>query len=117
MIINSLSALNVLHQHFGHDVTFQDAFAFKLIVCGLRSILGVAHEQKLPITPEILLCVRSKLMDDRYSRLWVATLVCFYSFFHKSSLVPKSAKDYAHCKTLLHKDILVHLWGLVICMT
>jgi len=53
-IINYLSAVNVLHRHFGHDVTFQDAFAVKLIVHGLRRILGDAHEQTLPITPEIL---------------------------------------------------------------
>ena len=82
MIINSLSALNDLHQHFGHYVTFQDAFAFKLIVCGLCHILGDAHEQKLLIALKILLRLHSMLMADRYSRLWVAMLVCFYTFFH-----------------------------------
>ena len=30
-IINYLSAINVLHRHFGHNVTFQDVFAVKLI--------------------------------------------------------------------------------------
>lgn len=78
----------------GHNVTFQDVFAVKLIIRGLRRILGDVQEQKLPITPEILLRIRSELMADRDSGFWAAMLIGFYSFFRKSNLVPKSAKDY-----------------------
>ena len=53
-IINYLSGINVLHRHFGHNVTFQDIFSIKRLIRGLRRILGDAQEQKLPITPEIL---------------------------------------------------------------
>ena len=51
------------------------------------------------------------LTADRDSRFWVAMLVGFYSFFCKSNLVPKSAKDYDLSKPLLCKDILVHVWS------
>lgn len=44
-------------------------------------------------------------------------LVGFDSFFRKSNLVLKSFKDYDPSKPLLRKDILVHLWSVVICMT
>lgn len=115
-IINYLSAINVLHRHFGHNVTFQDVFAVKLIVRGLRRILGDAQEQKLPITPEILLRIRSELMAERDSGFWAAMLIGFYSFFRKSNLVPKSAKDYDPSKTLSREDIIVRSWGLVICV-
>ena len=115
-IINYLSAVNVLHRHFGHDITFQDVFAVKLIVPGLRRILGDAHEQKLPITPEILLRLRCTLPADSDSGFWAAMLIGFYSFFRKSNLVPKSAKDFDPSKTLLRKDIIVRTWGLVICV-
>lgn len=112
MIINYLSAINVLDQHFGH-VTFQDAFGFKLIICGLHCILGDSHKQTLPIPLEIPLLLHS---TERF-KILVAMLVGFDSFFHKSNLVPKSTKDYNPSKPRLRKDILVHLWGVVICMT
>ena len=116
-IINYLSAINVLHRHFGDDITLQDAFAVKLIIRGLRRILGNAHEQKLPVTSEILFRLRSTLTADRDSGFWAAMLIGFYSFFRKSNLVPKSAKDYDPSKSLLRKDIIVRPWGLVICVT
>ena len=116
-IINYLSAINVLHRHFGHDVTFQEVFTVKLIVRSLRRVLGDAREQKLPITPEILLRLRPTLTADSDSGFWAAMLMGFYSFFRKSNLVPKSAKDYDPSKTLLRKNIIVRSWGLVICVT
>ena len=54
-VINYLFAINVLHRHFGFDVTFQEVFPIKLILCGLRRILGDARVQELPMTPDILL--------------------------------------------------------------
>ena len=114
-IINYLSAIYVLHRHFGHNVTFEDPFALKLIVRGLRRILGDAQDQKLPITPEILWRIRSELMANRDSGFWAAMLIGFSSFFRKSNL-PKSAKDYDPSKTLSCEDILVRPWGLVICV-
>ena len=73
-IINYLSAINVLHRHFGHSVTFQDVFTIKLVTRGLRHILGDAREQKLPITPDILRRICSLLSADVDSGYWAAIL-------------------------------------------
>ena len=100
-IINYLSAINVLHRHFSHPVTFQDVFAVKLIVRCLRRTLGDAQEQKLPITPEILLRLRSELLADRESGFWAAMLIGFYFFFRKCNLVPRSAFDYGPLKNVV----------------
>ena len=54
-VIKYLSAINVLHRHFGFNVTFQEVFSIKLILRGLRRILGDVPVQKLPITLDILL--------------------------------------------------------------
>ena len=93
-IINYLSAINFLYRHFGHDVAFQDEFCIKLITRGLRRILGDDREQKLPITPRILLRLRPELTADKDSGFWAAMLIGFYSFSRKSNLVPKAAKHY-----------------------
>ena len=115
-IINYLSAINVLHRHFGHNVTYQDVFPIKLIIRGLRRILGDTQEQKLPITPEILKRIRPTLAANSDSGFWAAMLIGFYTFFHKSNLVPKSVKDFDPAKNLSPGDIIIRPWGLVICV-
>ena len=115
-IINYLSALNVLHRHFGYNVALHDVFSIKLIIRGLRRILGDAQEQKLPFTPEILSRLCPLLIANENSGFWAAMLIAFYSFFRKSNLVPKTATGYDPSKTLSHQDILVRPWGLVICV-
>ena len=115
-IINYLSAINVLHRHFGHSVTFQDVFTIKLVTRGLRRILGDAQEQKLPITPDILKRIHPLLSTDMDSGYWAAILIGFNTFFRKSNLVPKSAQSYDSSKHLSHSDFFICPWGLVICV-
>ena len=115
-IINFLSAINVLHRHFGHSVTFQDVFTIKLVRRGLRRILGDAIEQKLPVTPDILRRICPLLAADVNSGYWSAILIGFYTFFRKSNLVPKSARGYDSSKQLSRSDFFIRPWGLVICV-
>lgn len=115
-IINYLSAINVLHRHFGYNVTFQDVFSIRLIIRGLRRILGDAQEQKLPITPKILLQIHPQLAAASDSGFWAAMLIGFYTFLRKCNLVPKSAKEFDPVKNLSRGDILIRPWGLVICV-
>ena len=115
-IINYLSAINVLHRHFGHSVTFQDVLTIKLVTRGLRRILGVTREQKLPVTPDILRRICPLLSADVNSGYWAAILIGFYTFFRKSNLVPKSAQGYDSSKQLSLSDFFIRPWGLVICV-
>ena len=115
-MLNYLSAINVLHRHFGFNVTFQEAFSIKLILRGLRRILGDARVQKLPMTPDILLQLHSRFTARSDSGFWAAMLIGFYTFFRKSNLVPKSEKDFDPAKNLCRHDIIVRPWGLVICV-
>ena len=115
-IINYLSAINVLHRHFGHNVTFQDVFSIKIIIPGLQCILGDAQVQKLPITPGILVRIQSQLAAPSDSGFWAALLLGFYTFFRKSNLVPKSGKNFDPAKTLSRRDIMIRPRGLVICV-
>lgn len=106
-VINYLSAINVLHRHFGFNVTFQEVFSVKLILCGLRRILGDAPVQKLPMTPDILLHLQPQLTARSDSGFWAAMLLGFYTFFCKSNLMPKSAKDFDPAKNLCPDNIIV----------
>ena len=115
-VINYLSAINVLHRHFGLSVTFQEVFTIKRITRGLRRILGDAREQKLPITPDILRRICHLLSADVDSAFWAAILIGFYTFFRKSNLVPKSAQDYDSSKNLCRSDFFSRPWGLAFCV-
>ena len=115
-VINYLSAINVLHRHFGLNVTFQEVFSIKLILRGFRRILGDAPVEKLPMTPDILLRLHPQLTARSDSGFWAAMLIGFYTFFRKSNLVPKSVKDFDPAKNLCRRDIIVRPWGLVICV-
>lgn len=91
--------------------TFQDAFSNRLIIRGLRRILGDAQEQKLSIAPKILLRILTQLTATSDSGFWAAMLIGFYTFFRKSNLVPKSGKDFDLMKTLTRGDIFLCTWG------
>ena len=112
-VIKYLSAINVLHRHFGFNVTFQEVFSIKSVLRGLRCILGDAPVQKLPITPDILLRLHPQFTAWSDSGFWAAMLIGFDTFFRKSNLVPKSEKDFDPAKNLCRHDIVVRLWGLV----
>ena len=98
-VLNYLSAINVLHRHFGFNV-----------------ILGDAPVQKLPMTPDILLQLHPRFTARSDSGFWAAMLIGFYTFFRKSNLVPNSEKDFDPAKNLCRHDIIVRPWGLVICV-
>ena len=91
-------------------------FSIKLILRGLRRILGDAPVQKLPITPDILLRLHPQFTSRSDSGFWAAMLIGFYTSFRKSNLVPKSEKDFDPAKNLCCHDIIVRPWGLVICV-
>ena len=112
-VIKYLSAINVLHRHFGFNVTFQEVFSIKPILRRLPRILGDPPVQKLAITPDILLRLHPQFTARSDSGFWAAMLIGFYTFFRKSNLVPKSEKDFDPAKNLCRHDIIVRPWGLV----
>ena len=99
-VIKYLSAINVLHRHFGFNVTFEEVFSIKPVLRRLRRILGDAPVQKLPITPDILLWLHPQFTAWSDSGFWAAMLIGFDTFFRKSNLVPKSEKDLDPAKNL-----------------
>ena len=90
--------------------TFQEVFSVKLILRGLRRILGDAPVQKLPMTSDILLQIHPQLTARSDSGFWAAMLIGFYTFFRKSNLVPKTAKDFDPAKTLCRNDNIARPW-------
>ena len=115
-IIGYLDGLKWLHIHLGYEPPALDAQKVKLTLRGVKRLLGNPRNQKLPITPDILLAIRSvmDLTDLAQRALWAAYILAFFTFFRKSNLVCPSAIKFDPKKHLQRGDFNFYSWGMVI---
>jgi len=72
--------------------------------------------QKLPITPSLLLRLHATLNFTKSfdSSFWAICLVAFYGLFRKSHLLPMSAQKFDSSKQLTKSDFKFFPWGTLI---
>ena len=95
---NYLSAINRLHAFYGHTIDFRGFFLIKLVLAGIKRQLGDKSTQKIPLTPEQMINIHSKLdlSDDNIRSMWCALMLSFRSLLRKSNLVPDNASLSGH---------------------
>ena len=72
-----------------------ESWGVTLALRGLKRVKGAGRPgQKLPMTPELLLAIRSQLDFTQLNdiSLWAACLVAFYGFLRKSNYAPETEK-------------------------
>ena len=108
---NYLSAINILHKFYGHDVDYRQSFLIKLVLKGLKSVLGDQTVQKHPFTVNELLDMYKSLDFQSEDELiyWTVITLSFRSLLRKSNLVPTSPNDCVH--VLRRGDVTIHPWG------
>ena len=92
-----------------------DNWKLQSLIKGIKKEHGTRVNQKLPITPQILLDIRRKidLSVPFWISFWSACLVAFYGFlrksniFYDSSLPPKSQKHLCRGDFIWHQDNLI----------
>jgi len=93
-----LNVVRLLHLENNYPNPIQ-SFYITTLLQGIRRELSTPPSQSLPITPSILHAM-SKVLDftsPMAISFWAASLVAFFSFFRKSTLLPKSLIH--SCKT------------------
>ena len=83
---------------------------------GIKRNKGDTVRQKLPITPELLIGVHSKL-NTRHSfdaSFWAICLTAFYSLFRKSHLLPTSRKSFDPNRQFTKQDFVFFSWGILL---
>lgn len=105
-IINYLSIVRLIHLQSGFDNPVS-TFYISSIQKGVRRLLGDASSPKLPITPHILLAIRSHLTFSNTFEVafWAVCLVAFYSFFRKSNLLPQTQSSFSPTRQLSKENI------------
>ena len=95
---NYISAINKLHECYGHRVNFRDYFMVKLVLMGIKRRLGDISIQKIPLTPSQLLTIHSKLDLSKMNvrAMWCGIVLSFRTLLRKSNIVPDSSDKASH---------------------
>ena len=106
-ILNKLNGVRLLHAFHGTTCTALDSFEVTLTKKGLKRLLGLASQQKSPITPTILLRFKSHLDVTNASdaATWCLFTVAFFSFLRKSNLTVASLTSFDPTRHLCRADI------------
>ena len=112
-IRNYLGIISLLHKEFGLSNPLTDNWPLKSLLLGIKRVKGGEVEQKLTITPNILLGIYSKLnmLHSFDVSFWAICLTAFYGMFRKSHLVPTSAATFDPNKQFCFRDVTFFSWG------
>lgn len=110
-----LNVVRIIHLELGFHNPLDHNWYLSTIMKGIGRNKGALPNRKLPITPSILLEIRKllDLFDSYQATFWAASLVAFFTYFRKSTLVPKSAKG-PFTDVICRRDIEACQDGLVI---
>jgi len=117
-VINYLSAVRLLHLEAGFSNPLS-TYYISTLQKGVRRLLGDSTSPKLPITPHILLSIRSLLSFNTtfHVAFWAASLVAFFSFFRKSNLLPDAIHLYNPDRHLSRYNLHFSSTGVIINVT
>ena len=115
-IRKNLSAVKKLHLFRGSDISAFEHISTTHTLRGLQRLHGRPPNQKLPITPELLLRIHSvlDLTDTKHLSLWCAFLIAFFTFSRKSNLTSPSFHDFDPSIHLCRADISIRTSFLVV---
>ncbi len=91
----------------GHPNPMEDSWFLSSLLKGARRFLGDPVNPKKPVTPQLLLYIRSRLdlNDPRDRAFWAAALIMFFALLRKSNVFPPSAKGFDARRHLCRKDL------------
>ena len=99
-----LNIIRIIHCERGYPNPLQNNFELLCLKKGIARLHGTPAVQKLPITTDILLRVKSVLSDDSFDKVfWSCLLIGFFGFFRKATLLPRSATNFGSC--ILIRDL------------
>ena len=104
---NHLSSIGLLFQLHNMHIDLHQDFFIRLTLRGLKRIHGHSPSTKLPITPQILLRLRSTINFQQSLDLvfWTAALVAFFTFFRKSNSFVSSSTAFDPARNLTRNDV------------
>lgn len=96
-VTNYLSAVINLHRYYGYDIDFRSYYIIKLILSGLKRILGGLSTPKDPLTPGQLR--KMYVLSDctpKDELCWLSLIFSFRTLLRKSNFLPDGTKNDDH---------------------
>ena len=102
-----LNIIGLLHKEFGLPNPLLNNWPLKSLLTGINRSKGLTPNQKLPITPAMLMQLHSKLdlTSSVDASFWAVCLVAFYGMFRKAHLLPTAAYQFNSSKQLTIRPI------------
>lgn len=96
-VTNYLSAVNTLHRYYGYEYDFRAYYIIKMIMSGLKRILGGISVPKDPLTPAQLRLMYLYSQNSEHDELcWLAVLFSFRTLLRKSNFLPDGSRSDYH---------------------
>lgn len=102
-----LNILRIMQRELGMPNPLHDNWMLDTVLKGIKRDKGAQTRRKLPITPSILLGIKSRLDLQQPKDLvfWAVCMVAFFGLFRKSNLLPVSGAKFDPKKHLTRGDI------------
>ena len=108
-VSNVYSSIKTMSKMYGHGVPDNVLYVANMFMLGLKRQMGTFVNQKLPVTPHILLqlytCV--DFTNSLHVCVWSAMLFMFFTFFRKSNVMPMSVSTFDSSKQVTRECISV----------
>ena len=103
-----------MHLEQGLPNPLEENHRLQLLLRGVRRVKGDSTTRKLPITPLLLLKIRSvlDLQDPNSTVFWAACLTTFFGMLRRSNVLP--TPPFSDTKHLHREDVLAYSWGLAL---
>ena len=111
-----INIIRILHLEVGLPNPLKEAWFLDTLIRGVARHKGLGTHRKLPITPHILLGIKSllNLSSPRDAVFWAACLIAFFGFFRKSNILPPSPSKFDPSKHLCRGDLSLFSWGIMV---
>ena len=109
-IRNYISGVKILHNMLDLDYPSSDLLHLHLLLRGLAREKPHVVKKALPMTPEILSGMHSRLDFDKIidNVFWPALLLMFFTMSRKSNMLPDSSNMFDETKHLCRRDVSLH---------
>lgn len=102
-----LHIVTLIHKERGLPSPCFNSFQLSQTLRGIRRRKGDAIHQKAPITPDLLLLIKSNLdlTISKHRAVWAASMMMFVGLLRRSNVMPPSGVKFSPMKHLCRRDI------------
>ncbi|XP_078360978.1 uncharacterized protein LOC144645323 [Oculina patagonica] len=111
-----LNIISILHKEFNLPNPLANNWPLNSLLTGIKRVKGQPPSQKLPISPDLLLRIHSRLnlRSSFDASFWAICLVSFFGMLRKSHFLASSASSFDPSQQLILSDLEMFPWGVLI---